>query len=199
MSMKSWRRLMPALLIVTSTPPRSRSTSRNAPSTAAASATSAGRTPASFGSLARRARPPASSRSITTTREPSSRNRSTVAAPIPLAPPVITTRLPARPFMRAPEGVRPAVRRSVGDAAAVHHQRRAGHERRIVRGEKERRPRQLRDRADPAERPGGGALHVVLVAYPAGLGVVSEHRSLDVAGAETVHADALLAVIDRHR
>ncbi len=54
-------------------------------------------------------------------------------------------------------------------------------------------------RADPAERTIGGALHVVRVAHAPGFGVGGQHRGVDVAGTDAVHANALLPVVDRHR
>src|SRR5580692_2761903 len=94
---KSWRMLMPALLINTLTPPMMRSASSNAASTCLRLETSAASTPAKPGRCRRILSFALASRSSTHTAEPSSRKRAAVAAPIPLAPPVIKTRLPFKP------------------------------------------------------------------------------------------------------
>ncbi len=80
MSAAGLRSLIPALAMSTSSAP----ISANAASTCARSLTSHGITSGP------------GVRATTTTSQPSSRNRCTVAAPMPLVPPVTTTRLPAR-------------------------------------------------------------------------------------------------------
>src|SRR3984885_4041546 len=100
MSRNLCRMLMPALLISTSTPSISRIASANAASTCIRSVTSAIIASLSCGNSRRICSQPLSSRSSTHTRDPSSKNRSAVAAPIPLAPPVIRTRLSLSPRMK---------------------------------------------------------------------------------------------------
>src|SRR6185437_2339503 len=95
----SSRRAVPALLISTSIPPRARwaasvirATSRSRLTSPATPATSpADASPARAPSTSRGSRP------ARKTREPSSRNRRAVASPIPLLPPLISTRLPCSP------------------------------------------------------------------------------------------------------
>src|SRR5579863_1960663 len=94
---KSWRMLMPALLIRTSTPPMRRTASSNAACTCLRFETSASTVPARSGNCFWISSRPLASRSSTHTAEPSSRKRAAVAAPMPLAPPVIKTRLPFKP------------------------------------------------------------------------------------------------------
>src|SRR5215472_10306852 len=80
-----------------------------------------------------------------------------------------------------------------GGDAAVHHERRAGHERGVVGGEEERGLRQLlrlseaphRDVHHATGTPGG-------VRHERG-----EERRLDRAGTQRVRADALTRVLDR--
>src|SRR5579863_9810947 len=94
---KSWRMLMPALLIRTSTPPMRRTASSNAACTCLRFETSASTVPARSGNCFWISSRPLASRSSTHTAEPSSRKRAAVAAPMPLAPPVMSTRLPSSP------------------------------------------------------------------------------------------------------
>src|SRR5215469_3131999 len=90
---------MPALLMSTSTPPIMRTALANADSTCCRLETSASSVPARSGSSRWMRWRAAASRSSTQTAEPSSRNRAAVAAPIPLAPPVTSTRLSSSPRM----------------------------------------------------------------------------------------------------
>src|SRR5919197_5278226 len=90
LSRKPRRTLIPALATSTSTPPRSESTSAKTSETSASSDTSAS-------SAATSPSTDSSGPSATdTTRAPSAANFRDVAAPIPLVPPVTTTRLPSR-------------------------------------------------------------------------------------------------------
>src|SRR5579862_1546087 len=97
-SRNGFRTEMPAFATSTSTPPSSSSTRANARSTCRSSATSQ-RSAASSPSI--RSCAVSTSRSptaIATTRAPSCAKRRLVASPIPLVPPVTTTRLPSSPF-----------------------------------------------------------------------------------------------------
>src|ERR1019366_7614690 len=89
--------LMPALFTSTSTPPISRTASAKAACTCCRFETSASSAAARFGSSRWIFRRASASRSSTHTTDPSSRNRAAVAAPIPLAPPVIKTRFAFSP------------------------------------------------------------------------------------------------------
>src|SRR5665647_3186744 len=91
MSMAGLRTLTPALFTRTSRSP----TCSKAASTCSRWPTSQGITPGP------------GVRARTTTSEPSSRKRCAVAAPIPLVPPVTTTRLPARPLIAPSLTLRP--------------------------------------------------------------------------------------------
>jgi hypothetical protein len=95
--MNGLRKLIPALLIRTSTPPTKASISSNARSTASASDTSAWSVPSSAGSSILILSKASAFLSRTTTFAPSSKNLLAVAAPMPLAPPVIKTRFFANP------------------------------------------------------------------------------------------------------
>src|ERR1700758_760020 len=101
MSRKLWRMLMPAVLVSTSIAPRARTASANAASTCIRSVTSAMMASEIPGCCRRLASHASASRSRMQTCEPSSRNRAAVAAPIPLAPPVIRMRLSFRPRMQS--------------------------------------------------------------------------------------------------
>src|SRR5208337_1027971 len=92
--------LMPALFTNTSTPPMSRIASARAACTCFRFETSASSAPARLGSSRWIFRPPSASRSSTHTTDPSSRNRAAVAAPMPLAPPVIRIRFALSPRNR---------------------------------------------------------------------------------------------------
>ena len=86
-----------------------------------------GHEPARPGSSARTASKRASSRSRITTRLPSATNRSAVASPIPLAPPLMTTRRPARSGYRATPPVLITGARSLpGPASSPGSTRRGG-------------------------------------------------------------------------
>src|SRR5580693_4510985 len=102
MSRNLCRMLMPALFTSTSTPSIRRMASANAASTCIRSVTSAMIASPRAGNSCLMRPQAAASRSITHTRDPSSRNRAAVAAPIPLAPPVISTRLSFNPRMNSP-------------------------------------------------------------------------------------------------
>src|SRR5438067_6957670 len=122
--MKRWRRLIPAFATSTSSPPNNSSTRANAVATAAGSATSATSAPASPST--------SSSSAIETTRAPSDANRRAVAAPIPLVPPVTTTRRPSsRPIVATLRRERRAERRDVQHGPPVER------ELRVVRPERE--------------------------------------------------------------
>src|SRR5919197_1974543 len=92
LSRNGCRTLIPAFATSTSSPPSNSSTRSNTAATAAGSATSATNAPASPST--------SPSRAIDTTRAPSATNRRDVAAPIPLVPPVMTTRLPSSRLTR---------------------------------------------------------------------------------------------------
>src|SRR5258708_11801727 len=100
MSRKLWRMLMPALLMTTSTPPINRTASANAAWTCFRSDTSAARTPASPANSSSSLRRASGLWSSTQTADPSARKRAAVAAPMPLAPPVISTRFDCNPRTR---------------------------------------------------------------------------------------------------
>ena len=101
MSRKLWRMLIPALLMRTSTPPMSWMASAKADCTCSRSETSAAIAPLRDGISREILLRASASRSRMQTTEPSSRKRAAVAAPIPLAPPVIRIRFAFSPRTRA--------------------------------------------------------------------------------------------------
>ncbi len=94
---EAWRMLIPALLMSTSTPPMISTALAKAAGIRSNWATSQGTKPARPGTSLRSFPPAGASRSNTQTWAPSSTKRRVVASPMPLAPPVITTRLPLSP------------------------------------------------------------------------------------------------------
>ncbi len=131
MSSAGFRTLSPALLTSTSRSP----TSSKACCTWSRSLTSQAMPPGP----GRRAR--------TMTSAPSSRNRCAVAAPMPLEPPVTTTLLPARPFIRRPPSSSLRAARVCAAGTIVSHRERGPLHRRG-----ERHARLLRPRARRAVR-----------------------------------------------
>src|SRR6185295_18458210 len=167
-------------------------------------------------------------RPVMATLAPSLANRTAVALPMPEVPPVISATLsckrinlrdlrrPRRPVWAgersspdcaarkplrsfAPPGRRGLLPlRGSGEASAIDHQRRAGYERRRITGQIQRGLRDLFRLAHPSQRPLCRIRQKFVVRLSQLLGLVAQHGSVGVAGANAVYANILRAVIDCH-
>src|SRR5438034_5641959 len=136
----------------------------------------------------RTTRPRTSSRPVSATLAPSRANSTAVARPIPEVPPVMSATFPSSRIGSA---------LLARDEPAVHDKRSPAHERRGVRGEVERRLRDvLRPRHAP-ERHLRRLLHEPVERLAEHGRLASQHRRVGVAGADAVHPDVLRAVVER--
>src|SRR6266404_874633 len=83
--------------------------------------------------------------------------------------------------------------------AAIHHQRRSSHKRRIVRRQKQHGFRNFVDGPNPPHRPVLATRQIGFPIEAAQPRILRQHWSVHVAGANAVDADALPSVINRHR
>src|SRR5215218_3937932 len=159
---------------------------------AGSSVTSSGTKRPASPSSAARARPLASSRSASTALPPSRTTRRAVAAPMPEAPPLMSTTLSAR----RDKGLPP---HHAGGDAAVGGDLRAGHEARPVGGKPQHDFADLARRCHVADRMAGieeGLAGLAADHLPQGI----EDRRVDAARMHRIAADVVLlrGAIERH-
>src|SRR6188508_3383871 len=159
---------------------------------AGSSVTSSGTNSAALPSSPASASPRTTSRSANTALPPSRSTSRAVAAPIPEAPPLISTTLFSR---RAKAGPPPQAR----GVAAVGHELRTGHEGRAVGGEPQDQLAELVGLGHAADRMVRADQRLALL-VPHRLPQRIEDRRVDAARVHRVAADAelLLGAIERH-
>src|SRR5215469_9915991 len=85
-----------------------------------------------------------------------------------------------------------------GKSATIHYERRAGHPRRHRTGQEEHRVRHILGRANSGNWPGSGFFHERFRRLSELSAFAAQHRRIDITGTDTVDADVVLAVVDRH-